>query len=405
MDGGSRSDAVGSLVMTRDPAPLESPAPEAPPSSDDDTAPPRLPLVGRTRTRLFVVVVVLLATTGIIAVLGIPQVLRLRLDQRTTAALEQEIEEVRLFLASGEEPSTGSPLRSLEEAFDVYLDRNVPSIEEGFATFVDGEPFRSRLRSFPGNALPDERTAAWAALTRTPAAVLAAPVHGTFETPLGDASYAALPATVGGSTGLFVVAILPEAGRREIRELQTFGTAIMLGVVMIAGGGAWLLTGRVLRPVRELTETARTISAPGRTRRARVGGSAEASELASSFNAMLDRLDAAYASQQEFVHAAGHELRAPLTVAIGHLELVSGDAEDVADVVAARARRVGANGPHPRRSGTAGHGRATRLRHARAHRRHRVRRRARGQVPCARSTQRGCSRRRRTRRSSGIGTT
>jgi signal transduction histidine kinase len=85
--------------------------------------------------------------------------------------------------------------------------------------------------------------------------------------------------------------------------------------------------------VREITDTARAITESGQMRRARVGGSAEASELASTFNAMLDRLDAAYASQLEFVQSAGHELRAPLTVAIGHLELVASDTESIAEVM------------------------------------------------------------------------
>jgi signal transduction histidine kinase len=298
------------------------------PSELTTPAPPvKVRVIERTRTRLFVIFVLLLGAAVLIAVFGIPQVLRLRLERRTEAALDQEIEEVE-FLLAGELASFGS----LEEAFSYYLDHNVPSIEEGFATYVDGERFRTRLRSFPGNELPAATEAEWAALTET-TDVAIEPIRGTLPTDRGDASYVALPVVMGDSSGLFVVTILPEAGRREIRDLQTYGTAIMLGVVLLAGVCAWVLFGRVLQPVREITDTARAITESGQMRRARVGGSAEASELASTFNAMLDRLDAAYASQLEFVQSAGHELRAPLTVAIGHLELVASDTESIAEVM------------------------------------------------------------------------
>jgi two-component system, OmpR family, sensor kinase len=288
----------------------------------------KVPVIGRTRTRVFVLFVLLLGITVLIAAFGIPQLLRLRLERRTEAALDQEIQEVALFLADGLD-SFGS----LAEAFDTYLDRNVPSIEEGFAAYVDGEQFRARLRSFPGNELPTETDAAWAALTASGGSAGTEPIRGTFPTDLGAASYAALPVSVDGSSGLFVVAILPEAGRREIRDLQTYGAAIMLAVVLAAGLCAWLLTGRVLQPVRELTDVARAITGSGQMQRARVAGSAEAGELATTFNAMLDRLDAADASQLEFVQSAEHELRTPLTVAIGHLELLAEDAASSAEVM------------------------------------------------------------------------
>ena len=117
--------------------------------------------------------------------------------------------------------------------------------------------------------------------------------------------------------------ILPAAELREIRELQTYG-AVVIGVVVVAAGAcAWFLAGRVLRPVRELTETARSISESDQTERIRVSRSGEAAEMAETFNAMLDRLNAASANQRDFLRAAGHELRAPLTVATGHLELLA----------------------------------------------------------------------------------
>jgi two-component system OmpR family sensor kinase len=284
----------------------------------------RTPVLGSTRLRMFVAYLLLLIVTGVIAILGIRQVLLVRLEERTDDALIQELDEVSTFLATAVDPDTGTPFETLERAFDVYLDRNVPSIEEGFVTVVGAEPFRSRLRSFPGNEIPPKALSDWIAYSMDSSAPTS--IAGTFDTPFGEAPFRALRVELGADTGAFVVTILPDAGRREIRGLQTYGAAIMVGVVLLAAAFAWLLAGRVLQPVRELTETARAISRADSTRRASVGGSMEAEDMVKTFNDMLDRLDVAHAQQLEFVQAAGHELRTPLTVAIGHLELLGDDA-------------------------------------------------------------------------------
>ena len=89
-----------------------------------------------------------------------------------------------------------------------------------------------------------------------------------------------------------------------------------LGAVTIASGGlGWVMAGRVLRPVRAITGAARRAS--GRNlgeRLALQGPRDELKELGDTFDGMLDRLDAAFASQRRFVADASHELRTPLTV-------------------------------------------------------------------------------------------
>src|SRR5690606_991065 len=88
----------------------------------------------------------------------------------------------------------------------------------------------------------------------------------------------------------------------------------------------YVLAGRVLRPLRSLAETARKISDTDLTRRIPVRGQDEASQIASAFNDMLARLERAFATQRQFLDESSHELRAPLTVIRGHLELM--DLED-----------------------------------------------------------------------------
>ena len=89
-----------------------------------------------------------------------------------------------------------------------------------------------------------------------------------------------------------------------------------LGLTTVASGGlGWFMSGRVLRPVRVITETARRASERDLGERLNLNGASdELKELADTFDDMLQRLDTAFAAQRRFVANASHELRTPLTV-------------------------------------------------------------------------------------------
>jgi signal transduction histidine kinase len=102
---------------------------------------------------------------------------------------------------------------------------------------------------------------------------------------------------------------------RALNELLVF-SLVGLGAMTVASGGlGWFMSGRVLRPVRVITETARRASEQHLGERlALTGARDELKELADTFDDMLERLDAAFATQRRFVANASHELRTPLTV-------------------------------------------------------------------------------------------
>ena len=278
-------------------------------------------IFGSTRTRLLVIFFALLAIFGAGTTLAIRQILELRLNDRTEAALRQEVQEVQSLLRAGRDPETARPFASLERAWDVYHDRNVPSIEEAFVLLIGPEVYKDRLRSFPGRAIPADARATFAAFS-TGRTGQGDQVTGKFDTPLGEARFRALRVSVGRQTGAFVVTILPAAEKRNIREIETYGVGGTVGVALLVAALAWFLVGRVLAPVQQLTQTARSISESDLTHRINVRGTSEAAEMAETFNDMLDRLESVYRSQLEFLRAAGHELRTPLTVATGHLEVI-----------------------------------------------------------------------------------
>jgi signal transduction histidine kinase len=99
-----------------------------------------------------------------------------------------------------------------------------------------------------------------------------------------------------------------------MHELEVYAL-LGLGLLTIASAGlGWVVAGRVLRPVREITEAARRASDRHLGERLNLSGPEdELKELADTFDAMLDRLDLAFAAQRQFVANASHELRTPLT--------------------------------------------------------------------------------------------
>jgi signal transduction histidine kinase len=98
-------------------------------------------------------------------------------------------------------------------------------------------------------------------------------------------------------------------------------TVVVLAAITF--GLAWLLAGGILRPLRRITDTARRITSEDLHERLALDGPAdELTELGGTFDAMLARLEAAFAGQQLFAANAAHELRTPLAVMRAELDLL-----------------------------------------------------------------------------------
>lgn len=97
---------------------------------------------------------------------------------------------------------------------------------------------------------------------------------------------------------------------------------VTFGLLLIFFLLAWFTAGRVLYPLRLLTKTAHSITESDMTQRIPVQGRDEIAKLATTVNEMLDRLQIAFDSQKEFLKDASHELRTPITIIQGHLEML-----------------------------------------------------------------------------------
>ena len=96
--------------------------------------------------------------------------------------------------------------------------------------------------------------------------------------------------------------------------------ALLLLLFAVSGG---LLIRRMLRPVYDMTRTARLITASDLSARiGTVNSHDELTELAEPFNGMLDRIQESYEKQNRFVSDASHELRTPLSVISGYANLL-----------------------------------------------------------------------------------
>jgi two-component system OmpR family sensor kinase len=147
--------------------------------------------------------------------------------------------------------------------------------------------------------------------------------RGELETEAGTVRYAAVPLRRDDRTlGTFVDIFFVDPERAELNDVARIEAAVGVVVLALATLAAFFAAGRVLAPLRELRDAARAVSGTNLKRRIHVEGSDDIAELGRTFNRMLDRLEVAFSSQRDFIRDISHELRTPVAVIRGHIELM-----------------------------------------------------------------------------------
>ncbi|MDP4501620.1 sensor histidine kinase [Nonomuraea turcica] len=134
---------------------------------------------------------------------------------------------------------------------------------------------------------------------------------------------------------------------RRLLVNSLIALAVMALAAMLLG---WLMAGRVLRPLGEMTATVRRITADRLDRRLGASGpDDELKRLADTFDELLDRLEAAFTAQRRFVANASHELRTPLTLQRAMAEVALADPEAGGQELRTVLERMVAAGKHQER--------------------------------------------------------
>jgi signal transduction histidine kinase len=114
-----------------------------------------------------------------------------------------------------------------------------------------------------------------------------------------------------------------------LRELTLQYLGILAAMAVLSGALGWFVSGRVLRPVSDITATARSVSKESLHERINLDGpDDELKRLADTFDSMLARLEAGFERERAFVSNASHELRTPLSVIRTEADVTLADEAD-----------------------------------------------------------------------------
>jgi signal transduction histidine kinase len=285
------------------------------------------------RARILATMLVLTAAAMTVAGAVFVVVQRREVVNHADRVVAADVREFLSFVDAASRGQTGTGVTDAGSLLRAALERQVPADDETFLVLVDGEP-----RFTP----PGPRLVALENQPQLVAAVAALPADapvrvGPAATTAGPVRYAAVQVRVTGrpEVGTYLVAVATKPALDRVNAAGWRYAAVSLGSLLIVGLVGWLVAGRLLRPLRHVRQAAEHISETDLSLRIPVTGRDDVSDLTRTVNAMLDRLQAAFEVQQQFLDDAGHELRTPVTIVRGHLELL--DVHDPVEVGQTRA--------------------------------------------------------------------
>lgn len=306
----------------------ETPAPPPPPAPRGAF---RFRLSARFRILLWLLAVMAVALATV--VLTTRSILLRDVNERTAELLSQEASEFDSFVRHGRDPDTGEPFTDPDTLLHLYLERQYPDpAEELFGVIVRPhakDTFIHQQREVPV-ALPlvdDEDSLARIADSPDASGTLRRDDDGGAGDGRGggEVRWAKVMINAGpdAPASMFIVAFHID-GEREHAESVIRVLALICGIaLLLTCAVGWAVAGGILAPVRLVRTTAAQLTEQDLTRRIPVRGRDDIAALAETFNAMLDRLELAFTGQRRFVDDAGHELRTPITIVRGHLELMN----------------------------------------------------------------------------------
>ena len=300
---------------------------------------------GRTRTlsvRVRILTAVLLTTAlGMMVAGGISYAIaRNQTQEEVYRSLDQEVEELRASTRVATNPETGLPIRTLNDVLSYSIKATYPDSDEAVLGLINGKVALvpdSENHDLQESVQRDRQFIAAASRVKPGASP---GVYRISTDRHGDLAYISVPVQVTDSKqlGHYVTAIDMETAFDAINHNYLAFAAVSAGSLVLIGAVGYAVAGQLLAPLRSLRRTAQRITDTDLSERIpedQLSSRDEVADLGRTMNAMLDRLDRSFDSQRRFLDDVGHELRTPVTIVRGHLELM--DPYDSADVDETRA--------------------------------------------------------------------
>lgn len=254
-------------------------------------------------------------------------------DARVKKDLESEVQAFQRLKDARKFPQRENVSeQELQTLFSDFFYQQLPEDDTYLIAIANGNFYRSSPAALPkvlksNSPLIRQLVAAQSAVSGK---------EPTDDPQIGDILYRVKLVRVGQAReirGLLIIAHTTAGERQEALGSILVFVKVLASVSFLALLLAWFASGKVLAPIRWIASAARSISETDLSQRIPVRGSGEMLELAMTFNAMMDRLQNAFASQRTFINDASHELRTPITIIQGHLELMGDDRDEREETV------------------------------------------------------------------------
>lgn len=268
---------------------------------------------------------------GLISVflcLSIPVMTHLVLSQvetRVRRDLAQELEAFNDFQQERFPDIETADKILLIQLFQDFLAYKIPEDDTFLITIINGQLYRSSPLSRPlifneksplihyWAKIEESQTGEWITSTSKNERVL----------------YLAQPVIIQGKViGVFVAAHIPAGEIQEAINAVKISLSTWLIALILAALAAWIASRQVLNPLQKLSYTVSFINESDLQQRIPAKGTGEIAQLTIGFNQMMERLEQVFSSQRELLNDIGHELRTPITIIRGHLELMSDDPQE-----------------------------------------------------------------------------
>lgn len=280
------------------------------------------------RTRVVGLLVLLTALALVLSGATAYLLQRAVMNSQIDDSLTRSVQEFRILAQEGVNPETGEPFSASDQLVFTAMQRTLPADDEGMMGLRDGQISWTASDAVELRLEDDPELVSWAQAHFTGDSVRLE----TVTTAQTTYRAIAVPIRFDNDTApsMLLLAFDYSAQLSELNSSFVSYGGVGLGVMAVVGLTGWVLVGRLLEPLRTLQSTAAEISGTDLNGRVPVSGQDDVAELATTFNEMLDRLQESFSSQRQLLDDVGHELRTPITIVQGHLELQ--DAQDPADV-------------------------------------------------------------------------